>query len=483
MSIPQPIQDLLQAYFEGDTSSETSKAIEAWLKEDPTNLRRFAEYGIIEDMLFSEQQSIDSEAVHTVITELEPSSNLAFVDMLEQQPFASENQAQAAKQITSRELLSAGSYVLRHSLTPRAIAILVAAATLLLGAVLAIVFLTGGPDEIEPIAKAPGTVGEQSDVKMVVATLTGEHDAIWGRRPGEDLFVGQRLELMEGFAEITTRRGAVAILEAPTTIELLDNNNAVYLHAGKLVGLCHTKPSKGFVVKTDQADITDLGTEFGVTAGLDGLESTVFTGEIAVKAGLEPAKVVRQHQTARVSVENESTVLAVDDVLIEGYTRRMPRPPLVRTARVVNGGKHQASIDPQGFYEQALLYSDRDYRLMPSPGQTLPEAMLGGDIVKMPVDLIRQRTGDVIEVELTTDQPVTVYLLRPPNATTDGWLERDYVNTGMTFGIYSQLRNQRICEVWQRKSTAAGTTTVAWDVNRRGGDGMYTLVVTPADNE
>ena len=78
------------------------------------------------------------------------------------------------------------------------------------------------------------------------------------------MYAGQRFTLTQGFAEITTQRGAVATIEAPATIELIDNDNAIHLEVGKLVGICKTESSRGFVVRTGTAEITDIGTAFAV---------------------------------------------------------------------------------------------------------------------------------------------------------------------------------------------------------------------------
>ncbi|MBX2850283.1 MAG: FecR family protein [Phycisphaeraceae bacterium] len=125
-----------------------------------------------------------------------------------------------------------------------------------------------------------------------VATLTAEHGAIWQTTYGTNLPAlgdglrpGQRLTLMQGFAEITTNRGAVAILEAPATIELTERDNGLILMTGKLAGVCETESSKGFVVRTPTIDVTDLGTRFGVAVGHAG-ESVVqvFEGRVVTNS-------------------------------------------------------------------------------------------------------------------------------------------------------------------------------------------------------
>jgi hypothetical protein len=165
------------------------------------------------------------------------------------------------------------------------IGLVAAVAAVLALAVTLVTVMTGG----EQSSNAPDTAtlpDQTSPIRATVATITAEHNAQWAQASlarGSQLRAGQRLTLTAGFAEITTEEGAVVILEAPATIELLDNNNALRLHAGKLVGICETESSKGFLVRTPHMDITDLGTRFGVDASdASTTEVHVFQGEIEV---------------------------------------------------------------------------------------------------------------------------------------------------------------------------------------------------------
>ncbi|MEM6260220.1 MAG: FecR domain-containing protein [Planctomycetota bacterium] len=192
------------------------------------------------------------------------------------------------------------------------------AAAVALAVTLAVVFI-GGNDGPGPIAEQPGSSSQPEPVVpddteanpaitpgviSGVATLTAERGAVWAEgalAPGSPLQPGGRFTLTEGSAEITTRRGAVAVLEAPTTIELLDNDNALRLVTGRLVGICETESSKGFVVRTLHMDVTDIGTRFGVDATRpDITEVHVLRGEVEVvrPAGAgepapEPIRVVQ----------------------------------------------------------------------------------------------------------------------------------------------------------------------------------------------
>ncbi|MEM6505744.1 MAG: FecR domain-containing protein, partial [Planctomycetota bacterium] len=181
------------------------------------------------------------------------------------------------------------------------------AAAVALAVTLVIVF-TGGGEQPERVAEQPGNTGQPKPavpdtpaLAEAVATLTAERGAVWQQRPGRDLYAGQRFTLTEGFAEITTRRGAVATIEAPAMIELFDSDNALRLVTGKLVGICETESSKGFVVRTPHMDVTDIGTRFGIDATqADLTEVHVLRGEVEVvrPAGAgepapEPIRVVQ----------------------------------------------------------------------------------------------------------------------------------------------------------------------------------------------
>lgn len=197
---------------------------------------------------------------------------------------ASRSSAEPATGPSELDWPMVGRYVLKQSFGRLASAkgLAVAAAVMLLAAVLVLTQLGSEPE----LAVDPPRV--DPPVAAVVATLTGERHAVWRAESGtllpavgDGLVEGRRLSLVEGFAEIRTNRGAAVILEGPASIEFFADDNMVYLHDGRLVGRCETPSSKGFVVKTDRAIVTDLGTEFGVAVTPEGAtQAAVFTGEI-----------------------------------------------------------------------------------------------------------------------------------------------------------------------------------------------------------
>ncbi|MBX2853195.1 MAG: FecR domain-containing protein [Phycisphaeraceae bacterium] len=223
------------------------------LVEQAIETRRFAEMADQSALALSELARLEDQAEGMLVTMHGTSDTTSW----------------GTEEVTAQNWQDALVYLLHQTFTSKRVVGLAAAAALLLGVIIAVA-LKDGPEPEREFVERPGQVEtfipDAPIMTSAVATLTAEHDAVWDRRPNEDLFAGQRFTLEKGFAEITTRRGAVAILEAPATIELIDSPNALRLHTGKLVGICETESSKGFLVRTPHMDITDLGTRFGVDA-------------------------------------------------------------------------------------------------------------------------------------------------------------------------------------------------------------------------
>ena len=106
-----------------------------------------------------------------------------------------------------------------------------------------------------------------------VARLTGSSQCRWANgaaiRPGDGLRKGQRLELAQGFAELTFDSGAQIVLEGPASLELASAWNAT-LHRGRLKANVPPE-AMGFSISNPAVEIVDLGTEFSMVA--DGTNS------------------------------------------------------------------------------------------------------------------------------------------------------------------------------------------------------------------
>lgn len=296
--IPRHIEEQLALYFDNQATDAVCKAIHDWLEEDPANAQTFAEFGTIERMIYCAQKQEDASAIFALLQEAEDNAQAQTV-VLDREPIALTD-AQWNKQddpVTLKTALSVLGYAGLQTARRHAVAIASIAALLVVTVTLGVVLINNNQDNTEPsiaeqtVDDAPTPAPSPAASLPIVATLTNERDAVWDRRPGQDLYAGQRFTLTQGFAEITTQRGAVAVLEAPATIELLSGDNALRLHTGKLFGICETQASKGFLVLTPQMEITDLGTRFGVEANGYSTEVHVFEGAVSVVPSSATAEV------------------------------------------------------------------------------------------------------------------------------------------------------------------------------------------------
>ncbi len=125
------------------------------------------------------------------------------------------------------------------------------------------------PSQPAPLAVLTRCLGAQ----------TGDSRAI---RPSQALGPG-RLSLEAGTVEVTIQNGARILLEGPATLELLTPLRA-YLQAGRAV--VHVPAAAtGFVLETRDANVLDVGTEFGVKVGPErGTEVQVYQGSVFTSA-------------------------------------------------------------------------------------------------------------------------------------------------------------------------------------------------------
>jgi len=130
--------------------------------------------------------------------------------------------------------------------------------------------------------------GLTADPSSTVARITATRNCLWqdtthGIGFGSRLQSGQRLELVAGLVEITFDDGAAVVLEGPATLDVRARGEAK-LHEGRLAAVVPQR-AQGFQVATSRVNVVDLGTEFGLMAGPEGMtEIHVFNG--LVKAQL-----------------------------------------------------------------------------------------------------------------------------------------------------------------------------------------------------
>ncbi len=127
----------------------------------------------------------------------------------------------------------------------------------------------------------------------IVASLEEERHARWAEslttrelRPG-------RMHLEEGFARITSTRGAQIILQGPCEFKLCSPGK-MFLYSGAVCAKV-PPPAIGFTIETHSLSATDYGTEFGVSADMEQrCEVHVFEGEVELNSRKYPKAARKQ---------------------------------------------------------------------------------------------------------------------------------------------------------------------------------------------
>lgn len=265
---------LLCRVLSGPLTPELSSELDDWLREDPQNPVLLAQFMLLENLIPAVRKEFSAESILALLLQLENDAEPIYIT-----------------QDVERTLRKKAGAIVHDPLVRlfacvACVVIVVSGAFWALSTLIAANTASTAPQIADQQVQADETLVTD---ERIVAMLTASYNATWAMPDGmsdptanDALHPGDRLTLTAGFAEITTNRGAVALLEAPTTIELFDNDNAMRLHDGKLIGFCETASSKGFIVRTDDADITDLGTKFGVIADHEtGTLMHVFSGSIS----------------------------------------------------------------------------------------------------------------------------------------------------------------------------------------------------------
>lgn len=359
MNLDRETQQLLDDFFSGEATAEHVALVEAWLLKDPAHAEVLMEYGLIDRLLCREQRRLDASAIFEILRESEEAADSILVDLSARSGPVED--LSRREPVTLRDLRMVVGYLVYKGLSRRRVLLGVAASVLVAGILLAAVLLSG-PEPVEQLVQVPAAGGVN---EVVVATLTASRDAQWSSsnyEVGDLLLSGTRMSLVSGYAEVTTLEGAVAVLEGPVTVEWLDKN-ALRLHSGRLVGVCETPSSRGFLVRTPHMDVIDLGTRFGVevSPGL-GSEVHVHQGEVRVdvplldgSSGFRPQRIVSDEAvridavTRRVEMiepvfEKFSTALAT--VLLPGTGVGLPEGTVVGNWQVIEDANGPLEVSP-----------------------------------------------------------------------------------------------------------------------------------------
>ncbi len=321
--------ELIYDFLDGQLSADEVEALEAWISAHPNNARRFVRASTAHSHLYDALRARDMQSLLGGSGDFDEAkvAELLFTESAADHDAGAEPAREAPKQTAWKPRIPVWwlfSRQVRYA----------ALAACVLVAILGVRYFW--------IGSGAG-----------IATLTRQHAARW-ETEGHATATGERLQagkmsLVGGSAEVTLGRGATVILEAPTAIELT-NDNELTLASGKLSA--RVRPSaRGFTVVTPAGSIVDLGTEFGVEVGAGGqVEFAVFAGEIELRVPGASEKL--NPHSVRVEAGNAGTIPAGQS--LPEHVRPIESADRTRFARSWDEFVHRPTVfgdvryEPQG---------------------------------------------------------------------------------------------------------------------------------------
>jgi hypothetical protein len=189
-----------------------------------------------------------------------------------------------------------------------------------------------------------------------VANLRGTVGARWaGARlelpEGERFVAGDRIELVEGLAEIYFAGGTRVVLQGPAIVDMR-SETAIGVSVGRVAAVVPHDAGE-FRIQTAAADIVGIGNEYGAEVEVDGsLVTQVYLGEVSLnfhRGGADmPALHLASGQGAQVEASNGRTTLLPQPNELH-FVRYLPhRATRVSLAEVVAGGDRAAKAYHHG---------------------------------------------------------------------------------------------------------------------------------------
>jgi ferric-dicitrate binding protein FerR (iron transport regulator) len=449
---PRTLQELLDRLLDGRLSDADLAALEEILREDPAARDTVLDYCQFHAILLFESHA--ERAVHRLIEARGSQKAVADADA-------------PVKVLVQRIPLS--------RLTPRRVALLCAAAALLVAAV-------------TPWMMRPKTL---SFAKVDAA--------------GRPQLASIKIE--SSSAELALADIGTVVVQGPADFEMLGPKRA-RLKYGR-IKVAVTKPGeRGFVVEMPNAEVTDLGTEFGIDVSREGTNGlVVFKGAVDLRVPNSPLNTTQVHVERL--VEGEGVVVnqtgSVDRIMaiftgqdatfgqIADGASGVNSPVIVdvtdnlRTAET----KKFYEIATRGLGEDARAYVDRpEHEWNGIDERGMPAYLIGADYVK-PFNNDKMRKGFELRVKL--GQPARLFVFFDKRIPVPSWLSESFGDTGDVIGMdvgprYDAQGNavsrtprgigpanevDNMFSVWEQVVPEAGTVTLGENSGVSVGTGMY----------
>tara|TARA_R110002096_G_scaffold123315_16_gene266910 strand:- start:169 stop:1518 length:1350 start_codon:yes stop_codon:yes gene_type:complete len=325
---------------------------------------------------------------------------------------------------------------------------------------------------------------------------------------GDEIKIGQRIELSSGSAEVLFHTGARLTIVGPAIIEPRSENSG-FLTLGEVYLVAETPESKGFTIETPVSKFIDIGTAFTATVSPDGLSRLeVSEGEVdVVLDGMEP-KRLRRGETIYVEPGEQQILTRIESgdgtpdfrfPTIEppsrdDYADQASGKATIRVAR----GELKTSPRQSGSGPASILLDGMGQPKQDAPRQSafFQTGQKGSFIVDLGQSINLTKINSyswhqhylIEEHRERAQQRFTLYgyagdelpdLSQPPNEA--GWTRLARVNSDQFFRVNERLDRpaQQACSITAAQGSLGRYRYLLWKVNRNTFFGEFDVFGAP----
>jgi hypothetical protein len=367
----------------------------------------------------------------------------------------------------------------------------------------------GVPDET---SSAVATIQSDAGLATIERTMLVQSADSQTITAGYRVFPGQSICIDYGLVEVSVDSGASLILKGPADLQFLSPLRAI-LHRGTVTAKVD-QSAHGFRVDTPNAQVVDLGTEFGVSVSEGGeTDVVVFAGKVKmhVPSVGEPADAESSAATALTSsrllrsgealrVDSDGVMYRLVSIDSSQFPTYVPTAagPAVASSLILNVSDNLRENDtvkyyhivPGGLVEDAPAYVDRTHEWNGVDEQGIPDFLRGADYI-MPFN--DDKLVDRLQVKLMFTRPGLLYIFFDDRVPAPEWLQMRFQNTGFKIGLdegnYPNADKEtgvgpgesvdNVCSVWVTKVDAATPVTLDALGATEEYCSMYGIAVTP----
>jgi hypothetical protein len=344
----------------------------------------------------------------------------------------------------------------------------------------------------------------------LVAEIADSRGVVWSDhctalKDGHAIVPG-RLAMKSGTLTLRFRSGATLSATGDASMQI-DSDMHVTLDSGQATAYV-PQWAKGFTIETPDAKVVDLGTRFGVVAGIKNrTDVVVFEGQVDVTpTSGKPSVQMRLTQGEAARIDSQGAVSRIVEVHRDHRGEQWSTTEQASTDSVFKSisdniqpsdSSKYYQITPRGLVDDAPAYVDRPHEWNGLTAAGLPDFLQHADYVRTFNDY---KYLNQLRVVVELSRPAMVYIFFDDRVPAPNWLTKQFENAGVKIGLdegpwpeidpadptlHTAVGSGNSIDhkfsVWRRRCDMAETLTLGSMGETPGARAIYGIAATPLD--